>query len=159
MTLNNTGNFYATAFTFQQVIQYNSFVVIFDQYRIDSIECWIYLKEAGNTGATIGLQFYSVVDYDNAQTPSNLSTLQQYTNVVCTPLTNGHYVKWKPHVANALYSGSAFTDYGNIPSSWIDSASSDVAHYGIKLGVENTATSALHMNMIVRYHFSCRNVY
>jgi hypothetical protein len=155
----STPVFYARAFLFTDVVQVASLQVLFDQYRIDDIEAWISVPACANSAAANNVvMFYSVVDYDDDAAPTQLSTLQQYTNVTTTTCSNGHYIKFKPHVAEALYSG-AFTSYGNITAPWIDSASSTVKHYGIKLGVATAVAAGNAVTMSLRIHFSCRNVY
>jgi hypothetical protein len=149
--------FYARSFAYTDVIQYTSYQALFDQYKIDEIEIWMQAGQAGNNNANTYPTWYSAIDYDSDSAASALSTLQQYTNVITTPLTQGHYFRFKPHVAEALYSG-AFTSYGNIKSPWIDSASPGVKHYGFTVGV-NVTPAAVQMNMVIRLHFSTRNVF
>jgi len=158
LTTNNAATtFFAKFFAFSDIQQVSSFQALFDQYRIVEVELWI--EPANNTAtvATAGPNWYSVVDYDDAATPSALAALQQYTNVITTPLNNGHYVRFRPHVAKALY-GGAFTAFGNELSPWIDSASAGVQHYGFKMGCNVTPT-VVTFSMMMRYHFQTRNVF
>lgn len=148
--------FYARSFTYTDVNQVTSFTAIFDQYRIDEVEVWMVPNLSATTNNSPSL-WYSVVDYDDAVAPTMLATLQQYTNVIMTPMSNGHYVRFKPHCAEAVYAG-AFTSYGNILAPWIDSTSSSVQHYGFKAGF-NSTPNAYGVQMVIRFHFSCRNVY
>jgi len=158
LTTNNAATtFFARAFTFNDIQQVASFQALFDQYNIVEIELWIQPINNTATIATSGPSWYSVIDYDDAATPTGLASLQQYTNVITTPLNNGHYVRFKPHVAEALY-GGAFTAFGNIAAPWIDSASPGVQHYGFKMGVNATPT-VVNFNMMMRYHFRTRNVF
>jgi hypothetical protein len=156
-TSNAVPQFFARAFTYNDVQQVASFQALFDQYRINEIELWISPINNTATIATSGPTWYSVIDYDDATAPSSLAALQQYTNVITTPLNNGHYIRFRPHVANALY-GGAFTAFGNIAAPWIDSASPGVQHYGFKMGTNITPT-VVNFNMQIRMHFSTRNVF
>jgi len=156
---------YARSFTFSDVTQASSFSAIFDQYRITQIEIWFSpgMQAPGSTGAGgVSADIYSVVDYDDDTTPSvsSASALLQYTNLQKGPFNNGHYVKFRPHVAEALY-GGAFTAFGNKVSPWIDMASPGVKHYGFKAFVSTAASSAvvLPYELTFRMHFECRNVY
>jgi len=158
LTTNNAATtFFAKNFSFSDIQQVASFQALFDQYRISEVELWIQPVNNSATVATSGPTWYSVVDYDDSATPTSLASLQQYTNVITTPLNNGHYVRFKPHVAEALY-GGAFTAFGNIHAPWIDSASPGVQHYGFKMGVNVTPT-VVTFNMVMRYHFQCRNTF
>jgi len=148
--------FYARSFTFNDIQQVSSFTSLFDQYNIEELEVWL-VPQQSSTVATNNPTWYSVVDYDDAATPSALGSLQQYTNVITTPLSNGHYIRFRPHVAQSLYSG-AFTSFGNMKAPWIDSGSPSVQHYGIKVGV-NVTPSTININLLVRIHFRTRNVF
>jgi hypothetical protein len=150
--------FYARAFTFGDVVQQSSFATLFDQYKIAEVEVWISpVISAASASVPAPVTWYSVVDYDDATSPTALSTFQQYTNVVTTPTTSGHYIRFKPHVAESLYSG-AFTSFGNIKAPWIDVASPSVQHYGIKVGCNVSATT-INFQLQMRLHFECRNVF
>lgn len=139
------------------VNQWSSFNTIFDQYRIVEIEAWIIPGMTGTTTTNNQTQsLYSVTDYDDAATPSSTDNLLQYTNVVVSPSTNGHYRRWRPHVAVATYSG-AFTSFANEVSPWIDVASGSVAHYGLKLGLD--AGAVISVQLYVRMHLQFRNVF
>jgi hypothetical protein len=153
--------YYARSFTLNDVAQVGSFQSLFDQYRIKEIEVWL----VPGLNASTSIQGTSstlttVTDYDDDNTPTSLTALQQYTNATVTQSTNGHYRRWKPHVAEALYSG-AFTSYGNITAPWIDIASSGVKHYGFKAGVNTSASGSatVSFQLIFRIHFQCRNVF
>jgi hypothetical protein len=153
--------FYARAFTFTDVQQYASFAVIFDQYRIAEIEVWFNpgnISSSYNTG-TSGY-IYTATDYDDDTAWTQTSQAQQYTNVMMGPPNLGHYRRWKPHVAEALYSG-AFTSYGNITAPWIDMGSTGVKHYAFKaaLGTASSSNTAYSCSLTARIHFECRNVF
>lgn len=148
--------FFARSFSLNDVQQVTSFQSLFDQYRIDQLELWLYCDTAASINTTNPI-YYSVVDYDDANTPSALGSLQQYTNVIQTTLHDGHYMRFQPHIAAAVYSG-AFTSFSNRKSDWIDSGSPGVQHYGIKVGVNVTA-SQISLRLQCRIHFSCRNVF
>jgi cellobiose phosphorylase len=153
---------YARSFTFTDLAQYSSFSAIFDQYRITDIEVWL-IPGLSTSALQSGVSgnYYTVTDYDDDTTPTSSTALTQYTNVMQTPLNQGQYRRWKPHVAEALYGGGAFTSYGNIPAPWIDVASNSVKHYGFKAISAGAASSGtvISFQLIVRIHFECRNVF
>jgi hypothetical protein len=115
--------------------EYTGYVALFDEYKIETIELWI---EPGMVmSPTVGsTEFASAVDLDDANVPASYGDVAARQGAITSLTGTGHYHKWKPYVANALYSG-AFTSYGSEPAPWIDCASSTVQHFGIK-----TATSA-----------------
>lgn len=159
---NTTGpTFFSRSFTLNDITQVSSFQTIFDQYRITEIETWL-MPGLSNLNVNVGASntLYSVIDYDDDASPPSIAALQQYTNCIVTNPSNGHYRRWKPHVAEALYSG-AFTSYGNIKAPWIDMASPSVKHYGLKAGMTAapSTSSIVSLQLIIRVHFECRNVF
>lgn len=150
--------FYAKFFQLADLAQQSTFTALFDQYRIDEIELWFQPVTVGSNPPASDVNWYSVIDYDDAATPSGLGQLQQYTNVLMTTLSSGHYVRFKPHVATAVYNGT-FAGFANSKAPWIDAASSSVQHYGFKAGCNTTAAPVVNFNLTMRYHISCRNLF
>jgi hypothetical protein len=125
---------------------------VFDQYRIDQIECWL---ENQNPNANANTpELYSAVDLDDANAPAGLQAIQDHQGAIVSGGYAGHYHKWAPHVAVAVYSG-AFTSFSNSPSAWIDSASPNVQHYGLKMAVVSTGASQ-QFNLVARAVISFR---
>jgi len=127
---------------------YASYTSLFDEYKIDHVEIWTDPAVVGSS--TVGsTMFASVVDLDDANTPANFADVADRQGAVISVTTAGHYHKWKPYVAYALYSG-AFTSYGSEPAPWIDCASPAVQHYGIKFATSGADGSAKAINVTVR---------
>jgi hypothetical protein len=118
----------SVAFTVSLFAQSANYLALFDQYKIDQIECWLEPQNLNTAVTTVPLA--SCVDLDDANSTVFTSVESKQGSIVSTTL-NGHYHKWKPHVAIAEYSG-AFTSFGNAPAAWIDAASPNVQHYGMK---------------------------
>lgn len=150
--------FTGTFFTLSQIDQVAQLQAVFDQYRIDEIEFWIWPRAGNqNVGASVdqGL-LASVVDYDDASSLSSFASALDYSNVCVTSGRDGHYRRFKPHVAVAAYSG-AFTSFANEESPWLDMASPGVQHYGVKTAW--TPTDVVYgQSFQARFHLSCRNV-
>jgi hypothetical protein len=141
--------------------QYTSFTAIFDQYRFSLIEHWVLCRNPQiASGATVnqGL-LYTVVDYDDASLTLNSGFFEEYTNCVVTPAYDGHYRTYVPHIATAAYSGS-FTSYANETAPWLDCASPNIIHYGLKTGVSAADVAAdCHVyDILTRVHVEFRNV-
>jgi hypothetical protein len=131
---------------------------VFDQYRIDVIECWVLPQtssQTDNTTSNHGL-LASVIDYDDSTALSSFDAANQYSNCITACGISGHYRIFRPHAALAAYSG-AFTSYANWEEMWIDMNSQTVQHYGLKIASTVTG-SAYSWNMIVKYHCSLRNL-
>jgi len=133
------------------ITQFANYQALFDQYRIDEIECWL---QPYPNGVTTGMA-YTAIDYDNA-TAVSPTAIQQLQNVEQGDCQVGHYRRWKPHCALAAY-GGAFTAFSNVASPWIDSVSSAVQHYGF-LASADVTSQIVPFDMVVRIKFSVRNV-
>jgi hypothetical protein len=158
-TVVTTSNAVATTgsqiFTFGQIPNSTSYAALFDQYRIDEIEFWLYTTVLNSSGVAGTL--YSAVDYDGAPTLS-VAQISQYSNVLLGPIALGHYHRFKPHVAIASYGSGAFSSYANAASQWVDSAYTTVSHFGVVITCGVTGTNALTIEGQARFHFSARNV-
>lgn len=111
---------------------------VFDQYRFDQVEAWLECQAPNGTAAIPEL--ISSVDLDDGNTPTTVGRVQDKQGSITSGGLAGHYHKFKPHVAVAVYSG-AFTSFGNAPAGWIDSASPSVEHYGLKFATISTGGS------------------
>lgn len=125
---------------------YSSYTGLFDMYWMRQLEVWI---SPNAVTANPCSDIVSVIDVDDANTPTsyNLEIANQGALVLSGQA--GHYHKWLPHMAVAVYSGT-FTSYGNVKSAWIDSASPGVQHYGLKIAAGNPNTVSLTYNIEVR---------
>lgn len=152
--------FFTKGWTSADLLQFASYAAVFDQYRIDRIEAWLTpFGSATSNTYTTNAKLYSVVDYDDAATPASNAALQQYENCVTTRCSDGHYIKFRPHIAVAAY-GGAFTQFLNKPSDWIDCGSTGVFHYGIKIGLDSTGSNNdCRVDLTTRITVSFRNVF
>jgi len=131
----------ATSFAISAFDNYAEYTGLFDQYMLESAECWI---EPDNIGTSTSFTpWSSAVDLDDANVPTSAVTVQGKPQALTSMTNAGHYHRWIPHMAVAAYSGS-FTSYTNMPPEWLDSASPNVAHFGIKtatFGADGVARS------------------
>jgi len=142
--------------------QVSTFVALFDQYRITEVEVWIQPRNVRTVDVSTSSHglLYSVVDYDDASVAAWSSiNFREYSNCLITPADNGHYRRFKPHIAGAAYSG-AFTSFSNQTDQWVDCASQNVQFYGFKVGVDasDIAGDSYTYNQEIRYHVEFRNV-
>jgi hypothetical protein len=140
-------------FTMGALPQNTDLSVVFDQYRIDCAEIWVTPRQPNSNATNPGL-IYSVVDYDDATSLSSASQAQEYANCIYSCGGTGHYRCLKPRMAVAAFSG-AFSSYANMEPQWIDMASYDVQHYGVKLFFDQTS-AALTYDVRCRLHYSLR---
>jgi len=145
--------FGSTGFKLNDLTQASSFQAIFDQYRIAAVEVWI--TTTSTTGILNPPSYCTVVDYDDAVVPSNVSQLLQYTNCAEIPLICGSYYHFVPHATAVLNTGSGVE---TVPAPWINSATPAVIHYGIKVASYATATT-FQIQCRARFHVEFRNVF
>jgi len=127
-TSSSSAVFSATAFTLSSFADSALYTALFDQYMIEQIEVWI--EPMAPQSQTFG-SISSVVDLDDATVPTTIAQVDTRAGVLTGMGAAGHYHRWRPHVAVAEFSGT-FVSFGNVPSTWIDSASPNVQHYGLK---------------------------
>jgi hypothetical protein len=145
-------------FSVSNIDQSTSLASIFDEYRIDEIEFWVIPRLSQTTAVSQGPGLLtSVIDYDDAATLTSLASASDYTNAITASGLLGHYRRFKPHAADALYQASALSAFGNVTSPWIDWAYPNTQHYGVKLAISATS-SVQSYDFNVRLHISNRNV-
>jgi hypothetical protein len=138
--------------------QASSLLAVFDQYRIDGI--WLKCVPGVNNAASSAYassQWYSVLDYDDANSLGSIGALTQYANCITTSTVSAHYRHLTPHIAVAAYSG-AFTSFKNEVADWIDSGSGAVQHYGFKAAVDVTPVQ-ISFTLYATFTLSFRNVF
>lgn len=152
------------AFKLTDLPEYASYTTIFDQYRIDRIvltfiPCTDLAIPGSTTGGTLqrAPPIYTAVDYDDNGTPASVATVLNYANVRLHAPGRMFKVSFKPHVAVGLYNGTNFTNYGNNANQWIDAASSDVLHFGLKTAMPSNALITV-WQVIATYYVSFKNV-
>jgi hypothetical protein len=149
---------YGVSFKLTNLPQQTTFTALFDQYRIDEIELWFEPQVIDVVLTTAPAKIYSAIDYDDAGTPSSINAMMQYTNCNIGSASQGHYVRFRPHVAIAAYGSGAFSSYSNRSAMWIDAGSPSVEHYGFK-AVIPIGTVGYSVTLNARFHVSCRNVF
>jgi len=158
VTTSNAATTYGSAyFTIGGLDQVSALASVFDQYKIDEIECWVQCQYGSSIPDGIDVLWATVIDYDDANNLTTYASALDYVNVVQTPINTFHYRRWRPHVAVATYSGT-FTSYANVVAPWIDFTSQAVQHYGLKIAAQTTPGNAHPIVAWARLHISVRNV-
>jgi hypothetical protein len=117
----------------------------FDQYRIAAIRFNVRPQQNAigltTNSTTTVTSIYVVIDYDDANALSTLANYQSYSN--CVALAPGQSLSrtFRPHIALAAYSASSFAGYANESNMWVDSGSTAVQHYGVKIFVPGVTTA------------------
>jgi len=156
LTISPTLNTYgASQFSLNQLAEYASWTTVFDQYRILVVECVLEFPMNESTSITSDPgRWVSVIDTDDATVPTSLDVLTSYSTAVSSSATQSHFHRWAPGVAVDLYTG-AFGGFGTAVSPWIDCASANVVHYGLKYGCSPGAGAGV-LGMTYKFHVEFR---
>jgi len=133
----------------------------FDQFCIYSVTTSIGINyTASNTNSISFGTLVTAIDYDSNTTLGSLTAVQAFESSNTTELANGAVVQRlvKPAVAPALYNGSAFSSYG-IARTWIDSASPNTPHYGLRSFFVNNGIASTIATYDSTYIIGFRNNY
>lgn len=144
-------------FSLSQSNQASALTDLFDQYMIDGAEVWILPRYSLASNSNNWGTLYSVIDVDDSNLLTSVAQANEYVSCVESEGTQGHYRHLVPHCALAAFSG-AFTSYANVKHQWIDAASPNVQHYGIKVAASVTGI-ALVYDLRIRLSFRFRNVH
>lgn len=127
---------------------YTAYTALFDEYKFVAIELWV--EPSLLMSSTVAsVEMATCVDIDDANTPASFSDVSDRQGAITSLTGTGHYHRWKPSVAVAMYSG-AFTSFGNEPAPWIDCASAGVQHYGFKFATAGADGVARTHHLMVR---------
>lgn len=137
-----------------QIQGISSWLAVFDQYRIKEIEVWI--TPSSSASSTVdNFRWLSVVDYDDASTPS-FNGLLQYSNVTDAGRNEAVYRRFTPHITVTMNVAGSSVLAKNQTADWIDSAQPTATHFGIKVAMSSTATTVILAER-VRFHLQFRN--
>jgi len=108
----------------------------FDMYRIAAIRFNIRPQQNAigltTNSTTTVTSIYCVIDYDDDASLGSIAAAESYSNCLVLPPGQSCSRTFKPRVAVSAYTGS-FNGYTNMADPWIDAASTNVRHYGIKI--------------------------
>jgi hypothetical protein len=131
---------------------------VFDEYRITQVELWASpdFTQAAET-VPEPMEWVTVVDLDNAATPSSLGALYGKPGALVSGPFQSHYHRFRPRLAVAAYNGAfgGFVDTNEVP--WVDCSNTNVQYYGMKLGT-STCSSAFHIIYKIRYVVEFRGI-
>lgn len=127
----------------------------FDQYRIDTIEYHLIpVSQQALPSNALAYSFCFVYhDYDDTTTPVSQAAARSYNNLAILGPGEKHSRRIKPHIAIAATTSgaSAITGAVNHPADWIDTTSTGIPHYGLKIIV--TQSTSTNLNAWYLYAF------
>jgi hypothetical protein len=141
------------AFHFSDLTNLVGIAAFFDQYCIYSVVMNINFNYSGTTPSGLGTCF-TAIDFDNIANLGSATAIEAYESCLTTKVTSSQSIQRLVHptVAPALYSGSAFTNFG-ISRMWVDCANTGTPHYGMRSyfisNVGTTLTANFDFNFVV----------
>jgi len=134
-----------------------AFVALYDQYKILALRYTFIPRTNVVSGTAYNPPLYTIIDYDDTAVLGTVAAMTARDTCSVTQVYESVQRTFRPHIAVAAYSGT-FTSYKNEPADWIDCASPNVQHYGLKTFIYSCATPAPVWDVEVEYFLEFRNV-
>lgn len=146
---------------------YTEFTALYDQYRINWVDCeFMFSNNMSNVtspGTTLPVM-YLAKDYDDSNV-ANYTDLQQYSTLQVWQLGQQqgrdgiHHVRVKPNVDTAVYQSALVQGYARSKPIFIDTSSPAVPHYGVKIAYDPiftpaAATNVGYLTVNFKYHLT-----
>lgn len=161
--------YFAVDFRISDIPNIASMGALFDSYRINKVVLDFQpVHNISPTGSLatpadmIPTPLYTILDSDDASAPTTLTEVEQYETLKITPAWERHTRVITPAVAVAVYRTGVTFAYMPAYKKWMDLATTDVPHYGIKGLIKTNATPANNAkcawNVRATYYVSFKGV-
>jgi hypothetical protein len=134
----------------------SSITAMFDQYAFYAISTSFMIDSIQSSGGNAIVTMLTALDYDNISNigPSGIVQYSSYAESCLSPSVSLIRLV-RPCVAPALYSGSAFSNFGTARL-WCNSSSNNTVHYGLRaIALQTAATVTVRWNQ--QWVIGCRN--
>lgn len=161
----------AFAFSLSQVPNVSEFSSLFDQYKLTGVRMRItpaltqgISSPLFGTSAALGYsKVHTAIDYDDNTAPTSEDELLEYGSLKSTTAFKDHTRYIKPKLLQQVYRSALSTSYAPKSSVYLDMATSDVPHFGLKLWVSAPNTPAgtagsISYKIYQTMYFTCKNV-
>jgi hypothetical protein len=158
-----TDKFFAFSFQLNDLANVTAFTNLYDQYRIVKVEMWArhnQLVNSSDSSNTIKNALFVASDHDDTTLWTSVTQAYQYQDVRHCGFNEDMTFTVNPRVALAAYNGT-FVGYANLPSTtWLDCATANVQHYGVKVCVtaSGTSTATTSWKLYFKYFIEFRQV-
>jgi len=141
-TLPTLGSAQFTLAGFDDFVEYTG---LFDRYRFLGLQHTLVPLTPG--GATVFGRFTSAIDLDDANVPATFAGVAVKQGSLESIGGTGHTHSYVPHIAPAVYGSGVFSSFSNVRSDscWLDCASTNVAHYGLKYAFDPTPVAITYL--------------
>lgn len=156
---------YATVFLLSALPNFAEFTALFDQYRIEKVSMTFVIDIAdGSLNSTTKWPRLTIApDYNNQSAPSSEDTLLQYPQCQVYQFSEFNRevtVHIKPKVAATVFRTGITSAYTMQTPGWLDVATSDVPHYGLRYFISNHNSASFGSSRVrtyLRFHLGMRN--
>lgn len=156
---------YATVFALSFVPSASDFTNLFDQYQISKVEFIFELDIAdGALNSTTKWPRITIApDFNNQSAPLSETDVLQYEQVRQYQFSTSERrfaVTLNPMIANTIFRTGVTSAYQMVNSGWLDVATPDVPHYGLRYFIANhnaTSFGSSRIRTYTRYWMSFRN--
>lgn len=157
-------------FDLDNCLDKSDYVVIFDQYRINSVTVTFepvlsqvvnkpFDDSTSGPGSTGRIpKFISCIDRDSRSNPSDYATVMLKRPNKETLATKKQVWKFKPNRLINIYRPSTDAYMVDPSNAWLDAAYSDVPHFGMQFAMEaSSPASAFVYEILIKYNISWKN--
>lgn len=145
----------AMRFMLKSVIESSDLTQLFDRYKIKGVKLkFLYQSNLANSDSTTGTNALPIMSYsfdgDDDTNPTSYTDLarKQYTK---QKILNGNYffsIYLKPRVTKEVYRTALTTGYTSEKACWLDCNNDDIAHFGLKLWINNWNPGSTKFNQL-----------
>lgn len=160
LSSNTAPVFGAFAFKLSDFPNYTEFTGLYDQYRVVKVDVQFLALTIGitntNSAGSIVItcpRFLTVLDYDDSTAPSAMDDLRQYNNCIAVNGSESFIRSFTPASLELGYISGIANSYAPVYKKWHDLSGSNIPHYGIKYGLDNTPIAG--PNSAFGYNVEC----
>jgi hypothetical protein len=158
LTAGASAGAYAPAFT--NLPNNTEFSALFDEYRINKVVVKFVPNFTGsdlNPNASFNSlpNIYTILDYDDNNTPANLDELLQYPNM---KMTRGHAIHTRIFTPKVCLDVGGSNAVAPKAKQWLDLSFASIPHYGMKWWLDASGVTTGKYRVFITMYFSCRGV-
>lgn len=152
----------AATFSFDQLPNYADFTSLFDRFKINFIKLYVYLKidPSAQAAATAAYpKLYWTKDYDDSSAPATLNEMREHKTCKVKVLNPNRpvIITLRPAILSEVYRTAVTYSYSPKWKQWIDCATPNVPHYGLKIGIDDLTNTNYQVKVEGKMWFSCKD--
>lgn len=154
-------------FQMQSALEYVDMTQFFDRYKITGVKLkFLYQHNNASNNNTGNNSVFPILNYsfdgDDDTIPSDYPTLavKQYTKQTILNANFYKSVYIKPRITKEVYRTALTTGYTSERACWLDCANVNIAHFGLKLWIQNWNPGLTTINQLTiepTYYFALKD--